>query len=203
LGRLMQVAPGPITLRPVIPLSITELPITHRGSHATPPCQAVNCGCHRIIQVAEETGAAPGPCLHNERPPLPAWRVASGDCRRRWADSPGFLPATCRAGGRRSPAPGPNGRSGAARPPLRTWRRRPSRGGRRRAARRAQQGAACQAQARDRCRPVDQRRKAAATPASTGMWRPVVCDRSPPTSANTAAATCSGRTSFLSSVRWA
>ena len=47
------------------------------------------------------------------------------------------------------------------------------------------------------------RRKAAATPASTGMWRPVVCDRSPPTSANTAAATCSGRTSRLSSVRWA
>ena len=47
------------------------------------------------------------------------------------------------------------------------------------------------------------RRNAAATPASTGMWSPVVCDRSPPTSANTAAATCSGRTSFLRIVRWA
>src|SRR4029079_9420758 len=44
-------------------------------------------------------------------------------------------------------------------------------------------------------------RNAAATPASTGTWSPVVCDRSPPTSANTAAATCSGRTSFLSKVR--
>ena len=50
---------------------------------------------------------------------------------------------------------------------------------------------------------VGHRRKAAATPASTGMWSPVVCARSPPTSANTAAATCSGRTSFLSRVRWA
>ena len=47
------------------------------------------------------------------------------------------------------------------------------------------------------------RRNAAATPASTGMWRPVVWDRSPPVSANTAAATCSGRTSRLRIVRWA
>ena len=49
----------------------------------------------------------------------------------------------------------------------------------------------------------DHRRKAAATPESTGMCSPVVCDRSPPMSANTAAATCSGRTSLLSRVRWA
>ena len=49
----------------------------------------------------------------------------------------------------------------------------------------------------------DQRRKAAATPASTGMCMPVVCDRSPPVSANTAAATCSGSTSRLSNVRCA
>ena len=47
------------------------------------------------------------------------------------------------------------------------------------------------------------RRNAAATPASTGMCRPVVWARSPPVSANTAAATCSGRTSFLRSVRCA
>ena len=52
-----------------------------------------------------------------------------------------------------------------------------------------------------RCAP--QRRNAAATPASTGMCSPVVWERSPPTSANTAPATCSGRTSFFSSVRWA
>ncbi len=48
-----------------------------------------------------------------------------------------------------------------------------------------------------------QRRKAAATPASTGMCRPVVWDSSPPVSASTAAATCSGSTSRLSRVRWA
>ena len=47
------------------------------------------------------------------------------------------------------------------------------------------------------------RRNAAATPASTGMCSPVVRDSSPAVSANTAAATCSGRTSRLSSVRWA
>ena len=47
------------------------------------------------------------------------------------------------------------------------------------------------------------RRNAAATPASTGMCRPVVCDRSPPVSAKTALATCSGSTSRLSRVRWA
>ena len=47
------------------------------------------------------------------------------------------------------------------------------------------------------------RRNAAATPASTGMWSPVVWLRSPPVRAKTAAATCSGRTSRLSSVRWA
>ena len=47
------------------------------------------------------------------------------------------------------------------------------------------------------------RRNAAATPASTGMCRPVVWDSSPPVRANTAAATCSGSTSRLSSVRWA
>ena len=48
-----------------------------------------------------------------------------------------------------------------------------------------------------------QRRNAAATPASTGTCRPVVRARSPPVSANTAAATCSGSTSRLSSVRCA
>src|SRR5690606_25355402 len=47
------------------------------------------------------------------------------------------------------------------------------------------------------------RRKAAATPASTGMWRPVVCERSPAVSANTALATFSGSTSRFSRVRWA
>ena len=47
------------------------------------------------------------------------------------------------------------------------------------------------------------RRNAAATPASTGMCRPVVWTRSGPTSANTALATWSGSTSRLSSVRWA
>ena len=45
------------------------------------------------------------------------------------------------------------------------------------------------------------RRNATATPPSTGMIRPVVRDSSPPTSANTAAATCSGSTSLPSSVR--
>jgi hypothetical protein len=49
----------------------------------------------------------------------------------------------------------------------------------------------------------DYRRKAAATPASTGMCRPVVWVRSGPTSAYTALATWSGRTSRFSSVRWA
>ena len=48
-----------------------------------------------------------------------------------------------------------------------------------------------------------QRRNAAATPESTGMCRPVVCDRSPAASANAAAATCSGSTSFLRRVRCA
>ncbi len=47
------------------------------------------------------------------------------------------------------------------------------------------------------------RRKAAATPASTGTCRPVVSERSPAVSTNTAAATCSGSTSRLSRVRWA
>ena len=49
----------------------------------------------------------------------------------------------------------------------------------------------------------DQRRKAAATPASTGMCNPVVWERSPPVRAKTAAATCSGSTSRLRIVRWA
>ena len=48
-----------------------------------------------------------------------------------------------------------------------------------------------------------QRRKPAATPASTGMCRPVVCDSSPDVSTNTALATCSGSTSRLRIVRWA
>ncbi len=47
------------------------------------------------------------------------------------------------------------------------------------------------------------RRNAAAIPASTGTCSPVVCDRSPAVSANTAAATCSGSTSRLSRVRCA
>ena len=47
------------------------------------------------------------------------------------------------------------------------------------------------------------RRNPAATPESTGMCIPVVRDRSPAVRANTAAATCSGSTSFFSSVRWA
>ena len=51
--------------------------------------------------------------------------------------------------------------------------------------------------------PRGHRRKAAATPASTGMCSPVVWLRSPPVRAKTAAATCSGRTSCLSSVRCA
>ena len=45
--------------------------------------------------------------------------------------------------------------------------------------------------------PAGHRRKAAATPASTGMWRPVVWLRSPPVRANTAAATCSGQDLLL------
>ncbi len=48
-----------------------------------------------------------------------------------------------------------------------------------------------------------QRRNPAATPASTGTCRPVVWVRSPPVSANTALATCSGSTSRLRMVRWA
>ena len=47
------------------------------------------------------------------------------------------------------------------------------------------------------------RRNAAATPESTGMCSPVVWDRSPPVRANTASATCSGRTSLPSRVRLA
>ena len=47
------------------------------------------------------------------------------------------------------------------------------------------------------------RRNAAATPASTGTCRPVVCERSPEVRANTAFATFSGSTSCPSSVRWA
>ena len=47
------------------------------------------------------------------------------------------------------------------------------------------------------------RRNAAATPESTGTCRPVVCDRSPPVSAKTASATCSGSTSRPSRVRLA
>ena len=47
------------------------------------------------------------------------------------------------------------------------------------------------------------RRNAAATPESTGTCRPVVCTRSGPVRAKTAAATCSGSTSRLSRVRWA
>lgn len=47
------------------------------------------------------------------------------------------------------------------------------------------------------------RRKAAATPPSTGMCSPVVSDSSPPTSAKTAAAMCSGNTSFFRIVRCA
>ena len=50
---------------------------------------------------------------------------------------------------------------------------------------------------------VCQRRKAAATPASTGMCRPVVWDRSAEHSTNTALATCSGSTSRFSRVRCA
>src|SRR6266516_7038595 len=48
-----------------------------------------------------------------------------------------------------------------------------------------------------------QRRNAAATPASTGMCSPVVRESSPAVSTSTAAATCSGRTSRPSSVRFA
>ena len=51
--------------------------------------------------------------------------------------------------------------------------------------------------------PGPQRRNAAATPASTGMCSPVVRARSPPVSATTAAATCSGSTSRFSRVRCA
>ena len=47
------------------------------------------------------------------------------------------------------------------------------------------------------------RRKAAATPASTGTCSPVVSGRSPAHNANTAAPTCSGSTSRFSSVRLA
>ncbi|CAM5681079.1 hypothetical protein SMICM304S_00682 [Streptomyces microflavus] len=52
----------------------------------------------------------------------------------------------------------------------------------------------------ERLRALAHRRKAPATPASTGMWRPVVWVRSPPVRA-TAPATCSGRTSRLRRVR--
>ncbi len=47
------------------------------------------------------------------------------------------------------------------------------------------------------------RRKAAATPASTGMWSPVVWESSLPVSTAAALATFSGSTSRLSRVRWA
>ena len=63
--------------------------------------------------------------------------------------------------------------------------------------------AARRAEVDGRDEPGGHRRKAAATPASTGMWSPVVWLRSPPVRAKTAAATCSGRTSRLSSVRCA
>ena len=46
-------------------------------------------------------------------------------------------------------------------------------------------------------------RNAAATPASTGTWRPVVWLNSAEVIAVTALATCSGSTSRLSNVRWA
>ena len=48
-----------------------------------------------------------------------------------------------------------------------------------------------------------QRRKAAGTPPSTGISRPVVSGRSPAVSAITAAAMCSGSTSRFSRVRCA
>ena len=63
--------------------------------------------------------------------------------------------------------------------------------------------AARRAEIDGRDEPGGHRRKAAATPASTGMCSPVVWLRSPPVSAKTAAATCSGTTSRLSSVRCA
>ena len=63
--------------------------------------------------------------------------------------------------------------------------------------------AARRAEIDGRDEPGGHRRKAAATPASTGMCNPVVWLRSPPVSAKTAAATCSGTTSRLSSVRCA
>ena len=63
--------------------------------------------------------------------------------------------------------------------------------------------AARRAEIDGRDEPAGHRRKAAATPASTGMCSPVVWLRSPPVRAKTAAATCSGRTSRLSSVRCA
>ena len=50
---------------------------------------------------------------------------------------------------------------------------------------------------------IPQRRKAAATPESTGISVPVVRENSSETSAVTAIAMCSGRTSRLSRVRWA
>src|SRR5690606_30443251 len=55
----------------------------------------------------------------------------------------------------------------------------------------------------DRAGPRAHRRKAAATPASTGMCKPVVCASSGPVSTATAFATCSGSTSRFSRVRWA
>ena len=63
--------------------------------------------------------------------------------------------------------------------------------------------AARRAEIDGRDEPGGHRRKAAATPASTGMWSPVVWLRSPPVRAKTAAATCSGRTSRFNSVRCA
>ena len=56
---------------------------------------------------------------------------------------------------------------------------------------------------RPRPSPGAHRRKAAATPLSTGTWSPVVCDSSPAVSANTALATCSGNTSLPRMVRLA
>ena len=48
-----------------------------------------------------------------------------------------------------------------------------------------------------------QRRKPIGTPPSTGTSSPVVTSSDPPVRASTASATCSGRISRLSRVRWA
>ena len=168
-----------------------ELGRGHRRRHRPAPRR---CG---------RPGSAPGcraarPTRRAARSPRPRSRcpaLASGNrraaaarpCQHRRRTAAGCPSTACRP---RAPARSGTGAPRAATRPSRADLRRPSPGRRTRPGRRAA--------TRDR---LGHRRNAAATPASTGMSRPVVSGRSPAHSANTAAATCSGRTSRLSSVR--